>query len=111
VIQQEEPDCTAGDGSGDDTRPSAAVLPDDSTLVVKAGDACDGRREAFPHVIRTLREINDDLAVDVAADFYRHLRTSTGTLDTGHALHQATHAMRGSYPQTPSLWVGTLTFT
>lgn len=60
-----------------------------------------------PHVIGTLWEINDALAVDVAAAFYHELRSTLGTLDTGRAaqaIHQAIHAVRRSYPRTPSLW-------
>jgi hypothetical protein len=63
------------------------------------------------HVIGTLWEIGDALAVDIATGFYRLLGTSTSTPDTGevaHALHQTVRAMRDAYPQTPSLWAAYL---
>jgi len=65
----------------------------------------------FPHVIGTLWEINDKLAVDVADTFYTSLHTSSGTLDTSQAarsLHYAVRALRDKFPQTPSLWAAYL---
>ena len=59
------------------------------------------------HVIGTLWGIDDAVAVDIAAAFYTHLRTSAGFLETdraAHSLHHATLAARDTYPQTPSLW-------
>ncbi|MEV5750751.1 CHAT domain-containing protein [Actinoallomurus sp. NPDC052308] len=65
----------------------------------------------FPHVIGTLWQINDALAVTVADAFYTALRTSDGTLDTArsaHALHHAVRAARDAFPATPSLWAAYL---
>jgi tetratricopeptide (TPR) repeat protein len=61
----------------------------------------------FPHVIGTLWEINDALAVDIATSFYRELRTSPHTVDTSQAaraLHRAVRAARDELPRVPSLW-------
>ena len=61
----------------------------------------------FPHVIGTLWEINDELAVTIARAFYTDLRTSPHVLDTGQAaraLHNAVRAARDKLPRTPSLW-------
>jgi CHAT domain-containing protein len=73
----------------------------------------------FPHVISTLWEINDLLAVTVADDFYTHLRDETGHLDTdraAHAIHRAVLNARDGKDgriRNPFLWasyihVGTL---
>jgi len=51
----------------------------------------------FPHVIGTLWEIDDRIAVTIAETFYTHLQTSAGTLDTSKAawaLHQAVRTVR-----------------
>ncbi|WP_371551398.1 CHAT domain-containing protein [Streptomyces sp. NBC_00554] len=51
----------------------------------------------FPHVIGTLWEIDDRIAVTVADAFYSHLRTPAGTIDTSRAawaLHQAVRSVR-----------------
>jgi hypothetical protein len=61
----------------------------------------------FPHVIGTLWDTDDAIAIAVARTFYSHLRTSEGTLDTGraaHALHHAIRIQRNQFPATPSLW-------
>ena len=63
------------------------------------------------HVIGTLWELNDALAVDIAVDFYRGLRTEPGIMDTGqapYALHSAVRAARDTYFDVPSLWAGYL---
>jgi tetratricopeptide (TPR) repeat protein len=73
----------------------------------------------FPHVIGTLWQIDDGVAVTVAKDFYRALTTETGELDTGRAafaLHQAVRRIRdghdidGPYDRTrtPFLWAAYL---
>ena len=65
----------------------------------------------FPHVIGTLWEINDNLAIDVAESFYTALHGSDGTLDISqatHALHRAIRYQRDQYPRTPSLWAAYL---
>jgi hypothetical protein len=65
----------------------------------------------FPHVIGTLWEIDDALAVEVADTFYTGLRTSDGTLHTSraaYALHRAVRAARDKLPATPSLWAAYL---
>jgi tetratricopeptide (TPR) repeat protein len=61
----------------------------------------------FPHVIGSLWEVNDSIAVQIADAFYRTLGAGDGTLDTGqaaHALHHAVRAVRDRFPGTPSLW-------
>jgi hypothetical protein len=61
----------------------------------------------FPHVIGTLWEIDDALAVSVADNFYTALRGTDGALDTiqaAHALHHAVRALRDKIPATPTLW-------
>ena len=61
----------------------------------------------FPHVIGTLWEINDGLAVTIARSFYTNLRTGPHVLDTSQAapaLHAAVRAARDDLPRTPSLW-------
>jgi len=65
----------------------------------------------FPHVIGTLWETNDGLAVDVADTFYTTLRTSPRILDCNQAassLHRAVRALRDKYPSAPSLWAAYL---
>lgn len=60
----------------------------------------------FPHVIGTLWQANDELAIDIAEDFYTAL-ADDGVLDTSratHALHRAVGKARDRYPITPSLW-------
>lgn len=61
----------------------------------------------FPHVVGTLWEIDDTVAVSVAEAFYSHLHTTVGSVDTSkaaQALHHAVRAVRHSLPGTPSLW-------
>lgn len=61
----------------------------------------------FPHVIGTLWEINDQLAVTIADKFYTALRTSQVAMDTSQAaraLHHAVRSARDELPRTPSLW-------
>ena len=65
----------------------------------------------YPHVIGTLWEINDKLAVDIADAFYSRLCAAPGVLDTARAacaLHQAIRAIRDAHPHTPSLWAAHL---
>ncbi|MFE7901043.1 CHAT domain-containing protein [Streptomyces sp. NPDC057424] len=73
----------------------------------------------FPHVIGTLWEIDDQIAVTVARTFYENLRTDSGELDPARAalaLHAAVRAVRdgddmpGSYDRTrvPFLWASYL---
>jgi CHAT domain-containing protein len=59
------------------------------------------------HVIGTLWEINDAIAVQIAASFYRGLGSGPGDLDpdqAAHALHRAIRALRDDYAQSPFLW-------
>jgi len=61
----------------------------------------------FPHVIGTLWEIDDRLALEVADGFYTALHTGSGALDTSRAaaaLHQAVRQLRDALPEMPSLW-------
>ncbi|WP_405866522.1 CHAT domain-containing protein [Streptomyces sp. NBC_00005] len=66
----------------------------------------------FPQVVGTLWTVDDEVAVDIAEDFYATLRDpATGTLDldrAAHALHRATRSQRDRYPRTPSLWAAHL---
>ncbi|MGI9003930.1 MAG: CHAT domain-containing protein [Pseudonocardia sp.] len=65
----------------------------------------------YPHVVGTLWEVEDAVAVRVAEEFYGALRTEDGTIDTRHsarALHHAVRAVRDELPRTPSLWAGYL---
>ncbi|MFF1840035.1 CHAT domain-containing protein [Streptomyces sp. NPDC058231] len=73
----------------------------------------------FPHVIGTLWEINDQIAVTVADAFYTHLTTDQHTVDTDRAadaLHHAIRAVRDGHDlpgdldrtRTPSLWAAYL---
>ena len=61
----------------------------------------------FPHVIGTLWEINDAIAVEIADTFYTALTNPDGTLDphrAARALHHATRTQRDRRPATPYLW-------
>ncbi len=63
------------------------------------------------HVIGTLWEINDAIAVQIAANFYRGLSGGSGDLDpdqAARALHQAIRVAREDYAQSPSLWAAYL---
>jgi CHAT domain-containing protein len=65
----------------------------------------------FPHVVGTLWEIDDALAVTIADTFYTALHTENDTIDTSraaHALHHAVRAARDKLPRTPSLWAAYL---
>jgi CHAT domain-containing protein len=63
------------------------------------------------HVIGTLWEVHDATAPEMAASFYRGLRTAAGKLDTDRAapaLHDAVREVRDRYPHMPYLWAGYL---
>ena len=65
----------------------------------------------YPHVVGTLWEIDDALAVRVADTFYTALTTGPDTIDTrgaAQALHHAVRAIRDELPATPSLWAAYL---
>jgi len=65
----------------------------------------------FPHVIGTLWEIDDEIAVAIADTFYSHLRDTGPHLDTAlaaRALHEAVRTARDTYPRAPSLWAAHL---
>ena len=65
----------------------------------------------YPHVVGTLWEINDAIAVRVADAFYTTLTTSDNTIDTtgaAMALHHAVRSIRDQLPATPSLWAAYL---
>jgi hypothetical protein len=90
---------------------STALSADTSLLDEAIHIASAFQIAGFPQVIGTLWEINDKLAVDVAAFFYAGLTNEEGHLDTGlaaRALHDAVHHVRGRYPDTPSLWAAYL---
>ncbi|WP_217130882.1 CHAT domain-containing protein [Streptomyces sp. AC558_RSS880] len=61
----------------------------------------------FPHVVGSLWHVDDVIGAEVALSVYEELNTGDGTLDvarTAEALHRAVRTLRGTYPQTPSLW-------
>jgi CHAT domain-containing protein len=61
----------------------------------------------FPHVIGTLWEIDDKIAVEIADSFYTALTDADGALDpdlAARALHRATRAQRDLRPTAPHLW-------
>jgi hypothetical protein len=61
----------------------------------------------YPHVIGTLWQIADAIAVNVADSFYSNLRAGDDTIDTNRsaqALHAAVRAVRDKYPATPAIW-------
>ena len=61
----------------------------------------------FPHVIGTLWEIDDEIAVEIARAFYSTISYPDGTIDAGHAaesLHHAIRAQRDREPDAPYLW-------
>ncbi|MGS2646644.1 CHAT domain-containing protein [Streptosporangium sp. LJ11] len=92
-----------------------AYLSACSTAVTAAADLLDEaihlssafQLAGFPHVIGTLWQIDDEVAVTVADAFYATLATAPGVLETrqaAHALHHAIRTIRDRYPITPSLW-------
>ena len=61
----------------------------------------------FPHVIGTLWEIDDEIAVEIADSFYAALTDADGALDpdlAARALHHAARAQRNQHPAAPYLW-------
>lgn len=73
----------------------------------------------FPHVIGTLWEVDDQIAVGIADAFYTHLRTEDGAIDTRRAawaLHQTVRGVRDGHDlpgnlnrtQVPFLWAAYL---
>jgi CHAT domain-containing protein len=61
----------------------------------------------FPHMIGTLWEIDDAIAVDIADTFYTALASSDGAVDShraAHALHHAIRIQRDRRPVNPYLW-------
>ena len=61
----------------------------------------------FPHVVGTLWEINDLIAVKIAETFYKALTGPSGTLEPSRAawaLHEATRTLRDRQPANPYLW-------
>ncbi|MFD7324197.1 CHAT domain-containing protein [Streptomyces sp. NPDC059875] len=90
---------------------STALSADKSLLDEAIHLASAFQIAGFPQVIGTLWEINDEVAVTVAASFYAGLTADGGHLDTGlaaRALHDAVRQVRGRYPGTPSLWAAYL---
>lgn len=60
------------------------------------------------HVVGTLWPIPDRIAAEIAREFYRRLtneRSAAPDLSrTSRALHEVIRTLRGTYPDTPSLW-------
>jgi hypothetical protein len=86
---------------------STAITTDTNLLDEAIHLATAFQLAGFPHVIGTLWEINDHVAVQVAKAFYTALATGNGSLDTSRAaraMHQAVRAVRDEYSTTPSLW-------
>jgi CHAT domain-containing protein len=71
------------------------------------GDHQGFQLAGYPHVIGTLWEIDDGIAVEVAESFYRELRSDDRLVDvrrSAHAISQAVRAVRARYPESPDLW-------
>ncbi|MDA1359528.1 CHAT domain-containing protein [Glycomyces luteolus] len=68
----------------------------------------------FPQVVATLWEVDDEIAVEIAEDFYTDMiDPRTGRPETARAarsLHRAVRLQRDRYPATPSLWASHLHF-
>lgn len=80
----------------------AATLADEAIHLVSAFQLA-----GYPHVIGTLWEINDKIAVDVADNFYWGLRSDQRVIDVRQsalALHQAIRAIRQKHQDSPALW-------
>jgi hypothetical protein len=61
----------------------------------------------FPHVIGTLWEINDQIAVEIADNFYAALTNPDGTVEpdgAARALHHAARTQRDQHRGAPYLW-------
>jgi hypothetical protein len=61
----------------------------------------------FPNVIGTLWEIDDNLAVQIAVDFYAAITRSDGTVSaasSAHALHSVIRGLRDQLPGAPYFW-------
>jgi hypothetical protein len=86
----------------------STALTADTTLLDEAIHLASAFQLAgFPHVIGTLWQAHDELAIDIAESFYTALANDNGVLDTSRAadaLHQAVREARDRYPITPSLW-------
>lgn len=79
-----------------------AALADEAIHLVSAFQLA-----GYPHVIGTLWEINDEIAVEVAEGFYQALHTDDQLTDVGrsaHAISRAVRTVRARYPGSPSLW-------
>jgi tetratricopeptide (TPR) repeat protein len=79
-----------------------ARLLDEAIHLASAFQLC-----GFPHVIGTLWEINDAIAVEIADAFYTALADPDGTIDPSRAasaIHQATRRQRDRWPANPYLW-------
>jgi len=80
----------------------AARLADEAIHLVSAFQLA-----GYPHVIGTLWEIDDMIAVEVADNFYRGLRSDQRVIDVRQsalALHQAIRAVRQKHQDSPALW-------
>lgn len=65
----------------------------------------------FPHVVGTLWEIDDAIAVEIADNFYSGLQAGSGVIEASNAaqaLHDAVRAARDTFPGSPSLWAAHL---
>ncbi len=61
----------------------------------------------YPHVVGTLWEIDDRVAVSVADTFYSHLQVGAQAFDVtaaARALHETILAVKASFADLPSLW-------
>ncbi|MEI7031869.1 CHAT domain-containing protein [Streptomyces pratensis] len=84
------------------TRLGTSHLPDEAMHTAAAL-----RVAGFRHVVAALWSINDQVAPQVAATFYRHLAGPDGptSADTARALHRAVAELRAQHPTDPTLWV------
>ncbi|HEU5472708.1 MAG TPA: CHAT domain-containing protein [Actinophytocola sp.] len=65
----------------------------------------------YPHVVGTLWQISDQLAIRIADAFYAAITTHDNRIDTNtaaEAIHRAVRVIRDKLPTTPSLWAAYL---
>jgi hypothetical protein len=80
----------------------AAALADEAIHLVTAFQLA-----GYPHVIGTLWEINDQIAVEVAESFYQALRSDDRLVDvrrSARAISEAVRVIRDRHPDSPALW-------
>jgi hypothetical protein len=109
-----EPGCGPGPGQVVYAPAWRTTAVDVAAAVAGAGSRRDmaatqkwAGRPRSPHVIGTMREIEDASAAEMAGTCYTALHAGQGAMDTSRAaqaLHQAVRRARENLPGTPSLW-------